>query len=320
MRINLFIGYFMFYTLIIIFLYFYLNRLSLNDFPAPNLSNSYSFNEKMLFLREHINKTRIISIGSSTSLNNLSSESIVDNFDSRSYINTSSWGMSTKDTYNFFKYIYPLFQPKTIFIASTVQDFQREEKIIRYSILNDFLRPDHSPILTHIITFKLNYYIRNLKYAHKVRSGITEFEYLKFDNYGGVQLISDDSKYEDIRWNLHFVNDTIIQYQYDYLDSISDYCKKNKAHLIFINSPIRTELYLTLGQKDKATIDCHLSKISSIIKEDGNIFIDANNKYWNDSLFKDGVHLNSVGSKVFTDYCLEAVGDSIRANASISTN
>src|SRR5882762_5458526 len=65
-----------------------------NDLPGPNLSNSFSLNEKLLFLRKHSGKKNILAIGSSMALNNLHSETIVNILNDTSYINAASWGAS----------------------------------------------------------------------------------------------------------------------------------------------------------------------------------------------------------------------------------
>jgi len=87
------------------------------------LSTSNSFNIK-LWKMHNINssKINIISIGSSITLNNLNTESIIKKYDS-SYYNTSSWGFRINNQYDFLKIITNIYKPSVVITVSQVVDY-----------------------------------------------------------------------------------------------------------------------------------------------------------------------------------------------------
>lgn len=307
-------GAFICYTLIMslcsVFLYLNYYRINLKDLPAPNLSNSYSYNEKMEFLQKNKINLDIIAIGSSMTLNNLNSKIITKRLKSDSYINTASWGMSIKDNFLLLKTLSDLHTPKTLIVCSNILDFQQKEKNVKYPILKHYLTSNKVYLaLTIIQTFSLEYYIKNLSYAKKVRSCKNNYEFLKFDKFGGVNFDNKDFQINENRWNQHFVNKKTIDFQYSYLDSISTFCKNKNIKLYFFQSPIRNGLYSKLNKKEIYHLQSHINKIKVILKKDSHLFVNSNNIKWNDNLFVDGIHLNTKGSKLFTEYCFNNINN-----------
>src|SRR3982751_6326885 len=80
--------------------------VSCKDFPAPALSDSYSLNEKIEFLRTKEKDIPILAIGSSIALNNLHSETIAKNITGKKFLNAASWGMNMGDNYSLLKVLY----------------------------------------------------------------------------------------------------------------------------------------------------------------------------------------------------------------------
>jgi len=287
---------------------FYYN-IGFDDIPAPNLSDSYSYNEKMSFLRKAENKQDIISIGSSMSLNNLHSETITKRFGTESYMNLSSWGMSMKDVYLLFATQSEIHMPKVLIIASGVMDFYEQDKTVKYEILEDYLiSEDIYQIYYHLSTFRLKYYIKNFKYAKKVRSCINEYEYLGFDAFGGVNLEGENFQIDQTRWNSDYLGyDSIFSQQYAYLDSISNFCASNKIDFLFFQSPYRQGLYSGLDEVKLTRLKKHFSDVQKIIDKYGHTFVKGQNIDWEDDLFIDGTHFNMEGAKLFSEYCFDEV-------------
>jgi len=309
-----FIGYTLIISLfsVLLLLYFNYHRINLKDLPAPNLSNSYSYNEKMEFLRKNKINSDIIAIGSSMSLNNLNSIIITKRLKSDSYINTASWGMSMKDNFLLLKTLSDLHNPKTLIVCSNILDFQQKEKNVKYPILKHYLTPNNAYFISTIIqTFNLKYYLKNLTYAKKVRSCKNDYEFLKFDKFGGVNFDNKGFQINKNRWNQHFTNNKTIGFQYLYLDSLSTFCKNKNIKLYFFQSPIRNGLYSKLNKKEIYNLQSHIIKIELILKNHGHSFVNSNYIKWNDNLFVDGIHLNAKGSVIFTKYCFDNINKSI---------
>ena len=285
-------------------------RITLNDIPAPHLSDSFSLNEKLSFIRKNKKTPQIIALGSSICLNNLDSKTITERLHSDSYLNASSWGMTMEDNYVILKILYKIHKPATLIIASNITEFQLSPKKINYSILKNYLlSSDLISNLYHLKCFDLRYYIENIKYAKKVRSCKNEYEYLVFDKFGGVNLDGTNFKIKANRWNADFECGKIIYNNYLYLDSISTFCKSKNIKLLFFQSSFRKGLYSHFDSSKVKELKAHIEKVEEILKRDDHIFINSCATLWNDDLFVDGEHLNIKGAKSFTEFCFDKIED-----------
>lgn len=286
--------------------YFVYYKITFKDIPPPNFSNSYSYNEKMEFVRKTSIRPDVIAIGSSMSLNNLDSETITKRLQTDSYLNLSSWGMSLKDIYSLLKLQSEIHKPHTLIMSSGIVDFQEVDKSVDYTTLEEYLRSnDKEEILFHLECFNLKYYISKFKYAKFVRSSIHEYEYLGYDKYGAVNFNGKDFHIDSSRWNRDYMNFGSIETSYySHLDSITTFCKNNNISLLFLESPYRKGLYSKFDTEKLGRLNAHIQKVESIVNKDDHEFINANEVIWDDSLFVDGTHLNAIGAKLFTEYCL----------------
>ncbi len=286
--------------------YFFYYDFSLNDIPAPGITSNYSFNEKMEFLRKSKRPANVIAIGSSMSLNNLHSKTIMERLHTDSFLNTASWGVSMKNNFYVLKILAGIYKPHTIIMAGSIKDFSLPEQKEDYSALNDYLNSEGIGYLYYQVkNFKPVYYFNNLKYAKKVRTISNDYEYLGFDNYGTVNYDSAGFKINNIRWNTDYLSDEIESCQYDYFDSIALFCKSNHLKMFFFECPYRQGLYSALNQQKLDRLNRHLSMIEGILKKNDQVFVNPDNVLWDDRLFIDGMHFNKYGAKLFTEYCFE---------------
>lgn len=280
-------------------------KITLNDIPAPHLSDSFSLNEKMEFLRKNKKEANIIAIGSSICLNNIHSETIVEKYSPETYLNTSSWGMNMEDNYLLLKMLCEIHVPAQVIIASNISEFQLPPKKTKYSILKNYVvASNFSAAWYHLKCFNLSYYVENFKYAKTVRSSKDDYAYLVYDKSGGVNLDDNNFKINKQRFNTDFETGKIIENNYYYIDSISAFCKTKHIALSFFQSPFRQGLYSKFDEKKLKELDTHVRKIETILKRDGHFFVNSNTVLWDDNLFVDGEHLNTTGAKAFTEYCL----------------
>lgn len=284
--------------------YMVLYHVSGKDFPAPPLSDSYSLNEKLEFLRTGKKDVPALAIGSSIALNNLHSETVAKRLHGGPFLNTASWGMNMGDNYSLLKAIYEVYHPKTLIIASSISEFELPAKKADYKLVQRYLTAnDLEASWYHIKCFNLRYYLDNAKYKKLVTGVKNQYEYLVFDEYGGVNIDDTGFKIDERRWNADFEKKRMNESNYDYLDSLSSFCKSNQIQLLFFQSPFREGIYTRLNAEKSAELKAHVERIEAILKRDQHKLIDGDRALWNDSLFIDGEHLSAKGAKAFTNYC-----------------
>jgi hypothetical protein len=302
-------------SMIIVGVYVFRFKISKNDIPAPPLSDSYSLNEKIEFLRAAKKDAHVLAIGSSIALNNLHSETIAKRIHGGIFLNTSSWGMNMGDNYALLKAVYGVYHPDTLIIASSISEFELPAKKADYKRVQSYLTAgDFVADLYHVRCFNLRYYMDNAKYKKLVQSARNQYEYLVFDQYGGVNIDDKDFKIDQRRWKVDFDTKKISVSNYDYVDSISAFCKLKNIKLLFFQSPFRKGIYVNLGAKKSKELQTHVDRIATILKRDNQILIDADKVLWDDALYLDGEHFSAKGAQAFTTYCFDQL-DSLSRSA-----
>lgn len=272
-------------------------------FPS-NLSTSISFNSKIKDIKvNHLNDTiNILSIGSSMALNNLSTKIIEEKLDDK-YINISSWGQNIEEDFYLVKIFSDYYNPKMILLSSNYMDFNPTDKKINYNLVTNYLFKNDNE---YSYGFKLKDLITyiNFKYFKK-----HQYTNLNYDNCGGVNLEAKEFNVSNRRWKGNDIKEfKPDEYQYNYLDSISNYCKENGIKLIFIQSPFRNGYYSQLDKTRLDILNSHKGKIDFLLKKNKHLFIDSQQeKLWVDTLFVDYSHFNIEGAKEFTNILIRKV-------------
>jgi len=288
--------------------YMLLNGLTISDFPAVNLSNEYSFNEKMKFLRENDREVQILAIGSSMALNNLCSKEIVDHFNNTNFINAASWGMSMRNNFRLLRVLGNIYKPEILIMSSNIIDFQMGNNKIKFQYIKQYIKSDNlNAALIYAKTMNLGYFADTYKYAKFVRNAKNNYKYLGYDRYGAVNIEPENFQIRKDRWVDDFMQHTVLQEQYQYLDSIADYCRTNNIKMIFLKSPYRQGLHCSLTEQEYGKIRFHISKVKKIVQSSGHLFINSDSKLWADSLFIDAMHFNKVGAELYTKYCMSKI-------------
>src|SRR5580700_5094592 len=90
---------------------------------APIITNSTLFDVKMLAVQKHhIKNIKLLAMGSSITLYELNSDSIVQNFN-LPYYNFASWGLQIADMNRLLTNLVTTNQPKYVIICSSFPDF-----------------------------------------------------------------------------------------------------------------------------------------------------------------------------------------------------
>jgi hypothetical protein len=309
-------------SLVMIGVYVFKYKISTNDIPAPPLSDSYSLNEKIEFLRATKKDAQVLAIGSSIALNNLHSETVFERMhqNESDFLNAASWGMNMGDNYSLLKIINEVYHPEVLIIASSMSEFELPAKKADYKRMQKYLTAgDLESSLYHLTCFNLRYYMDNTKYKKFVRSVKNQYEYLVFDPHGGVNIDDTDFKIDQRRWKADFDKEKISVSNYDYVDSISAFCKLKNIKLLFFQSPLRKGIYSSLNEKKSSELHTHVDRIAEILKRDNHVLIDADKIVWDDALFIDGEHFSAKGAKAFTTYCFNQL-DSLHLRPIVSNH
>lgn len=305
-KIGLFAVVFCMILAVLIVSYASINHVTAADIPAPKIGNSYSLNEKLLFLKQKPKDALVLALGSSMSLNNLHSQTVIEELKSDKFINTSAWGMSVTDDYFFLKSLKKIYDIRELIIVTNLTDFAQKEKVVNYSTVENYLKTANASLLpSYTKNFNLDYYVTNLMENRKTRTNAYAYECLKYDDYGTVNLKKDSVRSEDQRWLSDWLELSPNEKEYMYLDSLSKFCKQSNIKLIVFQSPIREGLFSKLSQSKLAMLKSHIDKVAKILRNDNHVYVNSTDIVWADSLFKDGVHFNIDGARLFTKYCFE---------------
>ncbi len=289
-------------TSIIVAGFFYKHDVDINSLPALNFSDSYSFNEKIRFMKENKTDAEILALGSSMTLNNLDSEVISKHFNSESYLNAGSWGMSPIDNYKFLQSLSEERSFKKIIICTNFCDFTEQKKKFDFDYMQNYLNSNYFGLTIDFVSnFDLEYYTTNVPYSKRVRSAVNEYTDLQFEPYGSVPYEGTNFKIDSTRWNNTHFNKDEGRSHYVYLDSIAWYCSQNDIELTVLQSPYRSGLESKLDTSETRRLDEHIYRVKRIIKNRNQTFVNMTKYSWEDSLFVDGIHFNSMGSKLFTE-------------------
>ena len=280
------------------YLYVSVSGIDLDYLPPPRIGNNIGFNDKLLFAN---NKSADhVAIGSSMTLYNINSESVITNLGSDNYLNLASWGLSIEDTYTLLRNYVKFNQPKTVIVSSNLFDFCKKQIQYNPDELEQSLTCGYPNIL-YLKHPEIRYYLSNTAYYKSLKTSKSVYESLVYDKYGGVSYADKLDSYVAEKWNETQDELGIDPINYSCLDSMAKFAQHQNIRLIFCQSPFREGLY---DKIDRSNLQNHIQKVENIISKYRMEFANATEKRWADSLFIDGTHLTGTGSKLYTDYCL----------------
>ncbi|MFM7021850.1 MAG: hypothetical protein ACKOXB_02645 [Flavobacteriales bacterium] len=298
------------FTLIVIigvflmaFIYFKVNHLDIKYLSSPKISNSDSFNDKISYLSKRT-AARNIALGSSLSLENLNSQSIIHYIGSTDYINTASWGMTMKEDFILLKGYCNRAIPSRIFMSSDIVDFQLRSFEIDEQDMNNLLQSKKLAWL-YLKHPDFRDYLETSNLYRDRKSTDTIKETLKYDDYGAI--LYPYEYFHTPKLNVEaFIKGAPIPKEpmYQFLDSICAFSSRNNIKIYFFQNPL-CESYTAVARQ-KYYRD-HARRVAKILQSHNHFYLDPNDTTWADSLFMDGMHLNEKGSKLYTDYCLRKI-------------
>lgn len=275
-------------------------------FPPPRLSNSLSFNAKIEYIKNfHLNRDiNVLSVGSSMTLNNVHTKTIKKYF-GNNYLNISSFGQNIKEDYLLIKLFCKYYSPRHIIISCGYMDFNDDYKEINYDMVEGYLF--HNSFKAYK-NYSFRYLLEESIRYFSSKNDTLSYSSLLYDDCGGVNFKRNNFDIDTSRWQgRSIVNFNFDEIQYQYLDSISNFCKINNINLVLTESPFRNGYYSSLQENTFNILNEHENKIQKIMDRDNHLYIKTEHKSWPDKLFVDYSHLNRKGSEMYTEYFINKI-------------
>jgi hypothetical protein len=258
----------------------------------PIVTNSTLFDLKMIRLqKQHIERVKVMSIGSSVSLYEFNSGIILQNLH-RSYYNFATWGLQISDMRTLLKSFVKDYRPRYVIIGSSIGDFisPSNETYLNYVNTDPYIRKNFPEV----------FYFKNYNSIHQIiRRKHTAFP-VQLDSWGGALLTVKAKDINQEKWNEHNIFPTkYTAYQYHELDSLGIWLHAQHIKLIFVQAPIKASYANTAASKQ--ILRHHFDQCRAIIEKHDGVYLNYYNPaVFTDSLFFDQYHLQAAGGIVFT--------------------
>lgn len=271
----------------------------------PLLTSSISFDAKLKFVKEHnVKQTDLLALGSSITLNSLSSAVIKDSL-KMSYFNFASWGLQICDTKALAVNYIAVYKPKYLLVVSSIVDFDTNDELTvsinNYFNTSEYIR-NHFEEYFYVGNFNsILEIVRRKKELAQYVADTLGYTSLNFDEFGGVLFKIPRENISLKRWNAHAAFPTIYtNSNYQALQSLGEISKANHVLFIFVQAPIK-QLYVS-DSKTQQIVSNHISKCKSIVEKSNGVYLNfyGAKEFLNDSLFVDQYHLSSKGATILT--------------------
>lgn len=283
-------------------------------FSVINRNNIYPFTERTMInfkffdVRKKM-QPKMISVGSSISLINLDSKTLVDSLGEERYYNFAAFGTSIHETLNLSKILVFTYDLDTVILSSSVVDFRSGKGVysiskntlgIKWYLKNRILSP-----LSSLMMFKClrkDYLGEFLKDVEKNKGTIDN---LVTDYYGGISQNLQRSEVSKNAVKLPGLD--VDESQYGYLEKLAEFFEGKKIRFVFVQSPLSPEYY----EANSNAFDGHFSRCREIIERHGGFYIDgmSHADYDYDVDFYDSGHMNKSGAEKYTAQIAEFMLD-----------
>ena len=268
--------------------------------PAPMFTGRLSVDEKIRFVRiNHPIKADLVVMGSSTGLNNISSEVIFDRREiGKSYFNYSAWGLNISQMLDLWHFFGKLYTPKVIILYITVFDFRSHEKIVlNENDLRNYVEGGASfPYYFKYHKTGLGERMRTVGRKRRTKVG---WDSLKYDAGGGASFNIPEEKFEQNDWPDRLTEDYFVEEQYGVLNKMLKIFNEDNIYAVIVQGPLR-EQYSESNEK-YAFLKKHWERVEAIAEENDMLFLNMHGLFYPDeSLFPDTIHLNREGAQRLT--------------------
>jgi hypothetical protein len=279
-----------------------------STFPAPRVSDNISLNEKLSFYkRTGPIPLDVIAVGSSMTLNNVSSRAVMQHFGAVRYMNFGTWGQGLATSRDMALALQARTGARTVLICSNLMEFSTElpplnvdtAMVVRY-LWND---PE---LVAYLRTHQAVYYLRNME-ANVIRQqDAANYEYLRFDAHGGATLEVPPELRAQARWEKRPPGpEAMVDSIYRVAEELGSQLAARHVRLIWLHSPFRAGV---MTDEVRERVSRHVIRLRDLLEPMGHEVVDANDHPWPDELFSDYSHLSGPGSHRFTSICLSRTG------------
>ena len=277
-------------------------------FPAPRITANLSVNEKIAFAEKHFpEEVDLLAMGSSMTLNNLNSTEVMAHFGNVRYLNASAWGTGASELDVWGPVLAKRFSPKMVIVSTNLMDFAEQPNFLSGDSVALVRSFRESALLGYLRHWNAPYYLREME-ANKTRfKDAGNYEYLRYDEHGGVTLSIPPEKISQPRFDIAPITAAELDPErYEAFTRFVEDLSHRSIRLVVFESAYRDGV--RTAQSD-ALQETHVARLRSIIEPLGGILIDANQRRWDDSLFVDSSHYGPEGAKEYTSYCLAQLGE-----------
>lgn len=266
---------------------------------APLVSDSFSFNEKLAFLKRNpVKHATVLCVGSSLAVNNLESSVFVRKLDvGSSYINAAAFGMKIGHTSHLLIDYLPRYQPEFVVLPMGLVDFVSDKRKSDHFDLKEigkYLngRPDWIEVC---LRPDLRYFFGHARDLTRTRSDRSAYTSLCFDSWGGVPLEVFGTRIDPERWKGSISPQSIDSVQYDELRGLCLRVAAAGAVLVCVRTPQRAD---SIGAEIEDKVEAHWRRVREIAESSGMRYVDLHSSLpLADDEYADYSHLNSEGAK-----------------------
>jgi hypothetical protein len=282
--------------------YFQLDRHFL---PAPRITPNAVLNMKLSHLRHRGDHTaHVMAIGSSMTMNNLSSAPVVAHFNDTSYVNMGAWGMDMVQSTALAEMLVPYFRPTTVLVVSNLNDLVNDGNHYKVDTARVANYLTHwSTTESYLRSLKPAYYLREME-RNKIRMiDHGNYEFMGVDDHGWAPLSVPHDRISRERWERRPPQASwLADDQYAAVQHLGRFLKDRGIRLVFIQAPYRAGARNVDVDRVVAT---HITRLHRLLYPLGHVVIDTSDRTWADTLFVDYSHLDSTGAVQFTTYAME---------------
>jgi hypothetical protein len=272
--------------------------------PAPRITANFALNEKLALARQHrAEGVDVLALGSSMTLNNLSSEGVMAHFGPVRYLNLGAWGMGAEELSVTGPALVERLRPDTVIVVTNLMDFKRAVMLSASDSAHAVRYLDSArPLSAYWHHWDAPYFLRQMEFDRTRFTDPTNYEYFAMDTHGGVTLDVPPHLMHAVRFHEEPPKATELDEQrYADLHRFARWLHERNIRLMVLASPYRDGL-------NTADVDAvqagHLERLRAMLLPLGHVVIDAHAHPWPDALFVDASHFGPKGAADFTALCL----------------
>lgn len=274
---------------------------------TPLISNRISFDAKALHLRDSgPAKIDVLAIGSSISLNNINSSTVVKNLKGETFYNASVWNLNFKSILSLLKYYVNEFSPSIVVTVTASVDFN-----------NCYLFPEFDKkvdSLNMLLKGWPEWYFYLKKYNPsriearrkmlRLYSNPNHSKSLCFDKWGGVPLNVAEKDKNPV--HLKQVMMEMQKKHYKAFESLCTYLRSRKIKFVLALSP--TLPHFSGSENATERLKVHKHRIREITEKYGHQFIDLSDlSLYKKEDFADNIHLQKSGAIKLTNMLMKKI-------------